>query len=83
MAKEEDALGRFLNFGLGIFDRVIDRDNVAAELALARENRIAEERRVAETEARRNVQASGFPVDQNTALIIGGALLAALVVSRL
>ena len=80
--QDNDPLGRFLNFGLGIFDRVIDRDNVEAELALARENRLAEERRVAETQARREPQAMGG-FNQNTALLIGGAVIAALLIARL
>ena len=80
-----DTLGRFFDFGLGIFNTVIDRDNVQAELALARETRLAEERREAETQSRR--EAAAIPsvggIDSNMLLIGGAAIVAALAISRL
>ena len=80
-----DTLGRFFDFGLGIFNTVIDRDNVQAELALARETRLAEEQRAAEAQARREAASmgAGVSIDNNMLLLAGGAIVAALIISRL
>ena len=79
-----DVLGRIGNFGLGIFDRIIDRENVQAELALAQRRFIAEERRAAETQAvKEPASAPSIGIDNNTLLLGGAALIAALLISRL
>ena len=68
----------------GAYQHHIDRASIRHELALAREQREALEAEARTAEARRNPsQAAAAGIDQNTILMLGGALVAALVVARL
>lgn len=80
-----DVLGSLFNFGTGIFNTIIDRENTELEFRIAQENRIATEQRAAEAQQRQD-QFNGVAlggIDNNTILLMGGALVAALVISRL
>ena len=77
-------LNNLFNFGAGVFYTHADRQSARAELEIARQQRAAAEAAAREAEAReaaRPAMAAG--IDQNTMLLIGGGLIAALVLMRL